>query len=226
MKGNATGRPAGWLGALASLVVASTTACSAPSTESVAATPSHTADHSPSAAPEPAATEALRPGGLEVGTRYVIESLGISVQPAEDGWFAVLPQGGDAALSREDVTVYILAPDTVLAPDGTQIPAPGDPQELLDAIDASAIVAVRSTEPFSANAVSGLSAEVTGSGGHVPLMTTGSRSYGLADGQFQLIVIEVDGRALVVSIERPDAPDIDAAWEVAGPLVESLDVAE
>ena len=28
-------------------------------------------------------------GGLEAGTRYVIESLGVSVQPDVDGWFAV-----------------------------------------------------------------------------------------------------------------------------------------
>jgi len=71
-----------------------------------------------------------------------------------------------------------------------------------------------------------VSAQVTGSGGHVELLTTGSRSYGLADGHFQLIAIELDGRALVVSIERSDEPDIEAAWEIAGPLVQSLDTAE
>lgn len=214
---------------LVCVVAIVTTACSAdsPSAAPVTSSPAHSHPASASVAPEPGATEALTPGGLEAGTRYVIESLGVSVQPGEDGWFAVLPQGGDAALSRGDVTVYFLAPDTVLAPDGTQVPAPADPQELLDAIDATAIVAVRSSEPFAANALSGLSAEVDAGGGSeaAPLMTTGSGSYGLLDGEYRWIVVNVAGRPIVVSIERPDAPDIDAAWEVAGPLVESLDVA-
>ena len=93
-------------------------------------------------------------------------------------------------------------------------------------MDATSIITVTASEHFTANALSGVSAQVTGSGGHVELLTTGSRSYGFAEGQFQLIAIELDGRALMVSIERSDEPDIEAAWEIAGPLVESLDTAE
>lgn len=187
-------------------------------------------------APEPTAsttvasegeTVALDPGGLEAGTRYVIESLGVSVQPDVDGWFAVMPQGGDAAISRGDVTVYFLSPRTVLAADGSRIPAPADPQALLDAIDASGIVQVVASEPFEANGISGLSAELDASGGteDLTLLTTGTKEYGLTDGATQWIVVERDGRAVVVSLERPDEPDIAAAWEIAGPLVESLEAA-
>ncbi len=172
-------------------------------------------------------TVALDPGRLDGGTRYVIESLGVSIQPDVDGWFAVMPQGGDAAISRGDVTVYFLSPSTVLAADGTRIPAPADPQALLDAIGASGIVQVVASEPFEAHGISGLSAELDASGGtpDLTLLTTGSGEYGLIDGETQWIVIERDGRPLVVSLERPDGPDIAAAWEIAGPLVESLDAA-
>jgi hypothetical protein len=229
VKRDATSWPPRW-GGLVSLILISTTNCSAASPEggsveasAVAASPSSAAT---TASPDPGGMQELDPGGLEAGTRYVMESLGVSVQPDVDGWFAVLPQGGDVAMSREDVTVYFLAPDTVLDPDGSQLAAPADPRALVDAMDATSIITVTASEPFTANALSGLSAEVNGSGGHVELLTTGSRSYGLADGQFQLIAIELDGRAVLVSIERSDEPDIEAAWEIAGPLVESLDVAE
>ena len=75
------------------------------------------------ASPGPGETQELDPGGLEAGTRYVIDSLGVSVQPDVDGWFAVLPQGGPVALTREDVTVYFLVHQTVLDPDGTEVAA-------------------------------------------------------------------------------------------------------
>jgi hypothetical protein len=225
VKCDATSWPPTW-GGLISLILISLTSCSATSSGGGSVEASSSAAARTAASPGPGGTQQLDPGGLEAGTRYVIDSLGVSVQPDVDGWFAVLPQGGDAAMSREDVTVYFLLPDTVLDPDGMQVAAPADPQALVDAMDATSIITVTASEPFTANAISGLSAEVTGSGGHVSLLTTGSRSYGLADGQFQLIAIELDGQALVVSIERSDEPDIEAAWEIAGPLVESLDVAE
>jgi hypothetical protein len=197
---------------------------------SSAAPPPETAPAPPTASATAASggeTVALEPGGLEVGTRYVIESLGVSIQPDVDGWFAVMPQGGDAAISRGDVTVYFLNPSTVLAPDGTRIPAPADPQALLDAIDASGIVQVVTSEPFDAHGISGLSAELDASGGSedLTLLTTGTGEYGLIDGETQWIVLERDGSVVVVSLERPDEPDIAAAWEIAGPLVKSLDAA-
>ena len=48
---------------------------------------------------------------------------------------------------------------------------------------------------------------------------------GLVNGKGQWIVLEIEGRPIVLSIERPDAPDVDAAGEIAGPLVESLQAA-
>ena len=224
-------RSATW-GGFISLILISTTSCSAANPEGGSVEAPSAAGASPEAAastatsPGAGGTQELDPGGLEAGTRYVIESLGVSVQPEVDGWFAVLPQGGDVALTREDVTVYFLVPQTVLDPDGMQVAAPAAPQAFVDAVDATSIITVTASEPFTASALSGVSAEVTGSGGHVELLTTGSRSYGLAEGQFQLIAIELDGRSLVVSIERSDEPDIEAAWEIAGPLIKWLDVAE
>ena len=225
-----TSRPIPWhlsLGGLAATLLACVTGCTA-----TVPSPDPTVDATTTIASVESTvgeggTQVLDPGGLEAGTRYVIESLGVSIQPDVDGWFAVMPQGGDAALSREDVTVYFLAPDTVLAPGGARANAPADPQELLDAVDASGIVNVVTTQPFESNGISGLSAELDASGGSrdLVLLTTTSGDYGLVDGQFQWVVIERDGAPVVVSVERADAPDIDAAWEIAGPLVESLDAA-
>jgi hypothetical protein len=167
----------------------------------------------------------LEPGGLQAGTRYTLGDLGLSVQPDADGWFAVLPSGGDFAISRDDVTVYVYLPETILDPDGNQIPVPDDPQAILDAADATDIVDVASSEPFEAGGVTGLSAELEASGGSeaAPLLTTGSGSLGLPDGRSQWIVLEADGRPVIISLERASAPDVAATWEVAGPLIESLE---
>ena len=217
------------IGALAPLLMVSAIGCSTADAPPESQTQSEQAGSVPATTVESAdaGTQELDAGGLEAGTRYVIARLGISIRPDVDGWFAVLPQGGDAGLAREGVTVYLLAPDTVLAPDGTQIPAPVDPQSLVDAVDATAIVDIVASEPFEANGISGISAELEASGGSAaaPLLTTGSGEWGLVDGEFQWIVIEVDGRPIVLSVEQPDDPDIDAAWAIAGPLVESLEPA-
>ena len=218
------------IGALAPLLMVSAIGCSTAVSPLESQTQPEPAASVPATAVESAGsggTQELDAGGLEAGTRYVIENLGISIRPDVAGWFAVLPQGGDAGLAREGVTVYLLAPDTILAPDGTQIPAPVDPQALVDAVDATAIVDISASEPFEANGISGISAELEASGGSAaaPLLTTGSGEWGLADGEFQWIVIEIDGRPIVISVEQPDDPDIDAAWAIAGLLVESLEPA-
>jgi hypothetical protein len=218
------------IGALAPLLMLSAIGCSTADPPLESQAQSQPAGSVPATAVESAGdggTQELDAGGLEAGTRYVIESLGISIRPDVDGWFALLPQGGDAGLAREGVSVYILAPNTVLAPDGTQTPAPADPQSLVDAVDATAIVDILGSEAFEANGISGISAELEASGGSAaaPLLTTGSGEWGLVDGEFQWIVIEVDGRPIVLSVEQPDDPDIDAAWAIAGPLVESLEPA-
>jgi hypothetical protein len=171
-----------------------------------------------------AATAVLEPGGLQAGTRYTLGDLGLSLQPDADGWFAVLPSGGDMAISRDDVTVYVYLPETILDADGNQVPVPDDPQAVLDAADATDIVDVASSEPFEPGGAIGLSAELEAAGGSegAPLLTTGSGSLGLPDGRTQWIVLEAGGRPVIFSLERASAPDVAATWEVAGQLVESL----
>jgi hypothetical protein len=174
-------------------------------------------------------TQPLKPGSLAAGTRYVFEGFGLSLQPDVEGWLAIMPAGGDARIGRGGVTVYFMAPTSILAPEGgPPVAAPSDPSALLDAIHATPIVTVVDREPFEADGLTGLSATLSASGGSAekPLLTTKSGEYGLINGKGQWIVLEIDGRPIVLSIERPDAPDIDAAWEIAGPLVESLQAAE
>jgi hypothetical protein len=173
-------------------------------------------------------TQPLKPGSLAAGTRYVFESFGLSLQPDVDGWLAILPAGGDARIGREGVTVYFMAPTSILAPEGgPPVEAPSDPAALFDAIHATPIVTVVDSKPFEADGLTGLSATLSASGGSAekPLLTTKSGEYGLVNGKGQWIVLEIDGRPIVLSIERVDAPDIGAAWEIAGPLVESLQAA-
>ena len=175
-----------------------------------------------------AGTQPLKPGSLAAGTRYVFESFGLSLQPDVDGWLAIMPAGGDARIGREGVTVYFMAPMTIIAPEGgPPVVAPSDPAALLDAVDATPIVAVVDSKPFEADGLTGLSAILSASRGsaETPLLTTKSGEYGLVNGKGQWIVLEIEGRPIVLSIERPDAPDVDAAWEIAGPLVESLQAA-
>jgi hypothetical protein len=174
-------------------------------------------------------TQPLKPGSLVAGTRYVVGDLGLSVAADVDGWLAIMPAGGDARIGRGGVTVYFMAPTTILAPKGgPPVAAPSDPPALLDAVHATPIVTVVDREPFEADGLTGVSATLSASGGsaETPLLTTKSGEYGLVNGRGQWIVLEIGGRPIVVSIERPDAPDIDAAWEIAGPLVESLQASE
>jgi hypothetical protein len=168
---------------------------------------------------------ALEPGGLEPGVRHVVEELGISFQP-DEGWFAVVSAAGDIALSKGDVTVYVLLPQTIQVEGGPPAPAPAEPRQLLDAIDATPIVEVLSSVPFEAGGLTGVSAELLAAGGSAanPLLTSAAGEYGLLDGEVQWILVAVDGRTVVLSIERAE-PDIDQAWTVAGPLVESIEAA-
>lgn len=211
------------LGVLATVLAACSAAQSsdAPSEEPE---PSAAAS-SPAASTAPqSAVVPLEPGGLDAGTRYALGDLGISLQPDVEGWFAVMPNGGDLGFSREGVTVYVYLPDTILAPDGTQIPVPSDPQALIDAAHATTIADVVATEEFAVGGINALSAELEASGGSesAPLLTTGSGSLGLPDGRSQWIVFELEGRPVIFSLERASSPDVDAAWEVAGPLIDSL----
>lgn len=170
-------------------------------------------------------TMPLKAGSLVAGTRYVVESLGLSLEPDVDGWLAIPSPGGDARIGRGGVTVYFMAPTTILAPNGgPPVAAPSDPAALLAAVHATPIVTVIDSEPFEADGLTGLSATLSASGGsgEMPLLTTKSGEYGLVNGKGQWIVLKIDGKPIVLSIERADAPDIEAAWKIAGPLVESL----
>jgi len=191
-------------------------------------TPGASADASASAGQsEVAGVQPIAPGRLEAGVRYTIATLGLSVQPDVDGWLALLPAGGDVAIGREGVTISLLKPDTVLAPDRTQVAAPSEPETFLDAVHASPVVEVVAVELFEAPGVTGLSADLLASGGNAsaPLLTTPSGEWGLLDGPHQWVVVTTHAGLVVLAIERPAEPDIDAAWVVAGPLVESLELA-
>ena len=135
-----------------------------------------------------------------------------------------------AATSRSHATTspsYVYLPETILDADGNQVPVPDDPQAVLDAADATDIVDVASSEQFETGGVTGLSAALDAAGGSeaAPLLTTGSGSLGLPDGRTQWIVLEAGGRPVIISLERTSAPDVAAAWEIAGPSVESLQAA-
>ena len=79
--------------------------CAATAPSASAPRASSEASAAPSASVAGRRTVPLDPGGLEAGTRYVMADLGLSIRPDVDGWFAVLPQGGDVAFSMGDVTV-------------------------------------------------------------------------------------------------------------------------
>jgi hypothetical protein len=177
----------------------------------------------PTASP-PSEPQALEPGLLEPGVRYDVESLGLSFE-ADAEWFAVLPTGGDIALSREGVTLYFLHPQTMLQPDGLQGEVPEDLEEFADAIDATDITDVTATEPFEVEGLDAIQIDLEASGGSeaAPLLTTTTGASGLVDGEYRWIVVSTDDGPVVISVERADDPDIDETWEVAAPLLETLE---
>lgn len=206
------------LGACASVTATRTpepTVASAPSIE-----PTRSAQPTPRSSSEP---QAVVPGLLTPAVRYEVHSLGLSFE-ADAEWFAVLQAGGDLVLSREAVQVHFVRPLTVRQPDGRQAAAPPDVEELVAAMEATEEVRVTATEPFDANGLTGLQVDldVNAGGDWVHLVQVAGGEFGLVSGQFRWIVLSTDAGPIVISIERPDDPDIAETWEVAEPLLASL----
>ena len=180
--------------------------------------------------PSAGGTAALDPGVLE--RRHPLRH-----RRALASRSSLMPTGGSRSchraatqrLSREDVTVYFLAPATVLAPDGSAggSPAPTPGNSSTPSTPAP-IVDVLATEPFETNGSPGSARSSTRAGG-------GPRS-----------ALSHHGKRRIRADRRPDpmdrdrarwsaqswfpssvrtTPDIDAAWEVAGTLVDSLEAA-
>ena len=171
----------------------------------------------------PGEPQALVPGLLTPGVRYEVQSLGLSFE-ADAEWFAVLQAGGDLVLSREAVQVHFVRPLTVRQPDGRQAATPPSVEELVAAMEATEEVRLTAVEPFEANGLTGLQADlmVNPGGDWVHLLQVAGGEFGLVTGAFRWVVLSTDVGPIVISIERPDDPDIAETWEVASPLLASL----
>ena len=213
---------------LVAVVAMLTAACgnAAPSVSTDSATSDETSAAATSSAPaEATEVQMLEPGRLDAGGTYEIPERGLSFS-AEGDWLALLPSGGDVSLAGENgVSVYILRPETMLQADGSQAPLPEEPQAIADAVGALGITDVTAVTPFQSDSgVEGLQVDLEAQGGSEssPLVTTGTGAFGLADGPARWIIVPGDEGPVIFSIERADDPDIEASWEVAGPLLMSL----
>lgn len=218
------GRVAVFIALLVATITAGCGQQAATTTPSASAPPGSA---SPSAAAPASTTVPLAPGGLDAGTRYVIEEIGIAFTPDVDGWFAVVQQEGEGALTREDVTIWVSLPDTVLATDNvTRAPAPTDAEGFLDAIDATAALQITDRRPFESGGLTGVEALAVADGAceRNPLLQTPSGDFCLEDGTHPWFVLDLGDRVVLFSAER-SLPDVDATMEIAGPIIDSLEAA-
>lgn len=178
---------------------------------------------SASAAPSQPSVVDLAPGPLEPGVTYVLPDLeGLAVQMEEDGWLATLPNGGDVTITGGRTVVYVLRPNTVIAPDQSgQIPWPTEIAEAKAAIESARGVSIASAEPIT---VAGIETElllmsVRNASEAAPLLTTGSGEFGLEDGDFA-VLLPIGDRVIVLGLDSDG--NTDRALDEGGVLLESL----
>jgi hypothetical protein len=215
------------VGAIAPLVLAACAGGATPSDSpsTIASAPDATASVVPSSSA--AVVVDLEPGPLEPGVTYVLPDFGgLAVRMPEDGWLATLPNGGDVTITGGRTVVYLLRPDTVIAPDQSgQIPWPGDAAAARAALDAARGVTIDRADPIT---VAGIDTEllhltITGASETAPLLTTGSGEFGLEPGDLAVLLPLAD-RVIVIGIGS--GGDAERALEEGRTLLEALLIAE
>lgn len=176
-----------------------------------------------SAAPSQPSIVDLAPGPLEPGVTYVLPDLdGLAVRMEDEGWLATLPNGGDVTITGGRTVVYVLRPNTVIAPDqSAQIPWPTDVEAAKAAIESARGVSIASAEPIT---VAGIDTElllmsVRNASEAAPLLTTGSGEFGLNEGDFA-VLLPIGGRVIVLGIDSDG--DTDRALAEGGAVLEGL----
>ena len=208
-----------------------------PGCASQATAPSATA--SPSEAPESAASDSPEPsieaggarpiksGTLEAGVRYVSEGLGLSVQPVDD-WYALPLEAGEFELTRERIAVWFTRPLSI-RPDGTaqsSVEPPTDAVAFVAAVESHPAVTVTNTEPFEVEGFTGLRVDIESDGmsaGTAMVTTQDGDAFGFPDGEGRLLLLTDDSGLVMISIEGGESRD--AAWSIAGPILEILESA-
>jgi hypothetical protein len=200
-------------------------------------TPTTSAVVSPTAGPQsPDATSsaaaagplALEGGDLAAGVVHYSDALGLSVQPTEDDWFALMAGDTDFELTRERIAVWFVQPASI-RPDGTAAStedAPTDPAAFADALEGHPAVSVVGTEPFSAGALDGLLVDFESSGmteGSAMLVTSDGAAFGVPDGEGRVVLLTTGAGLVMISIEG--GASRDAAWEIVEPLLITMDAA-
>jgi hypothetical protein len=178
---------------------------------------------SASTAPSQPSIVDLAPGPLEPGVTYLLPDLeGLAVRMEEDGWLATLPNGGDVTITGGRTVVYLLRPNTVIAPDqAAQIPWPTEVAEAKAALESARGVSIASAEPIT---VAGIETElllmsVRNASEAAPLLTTGSGEFGLEDGDFA-VLLPIGDRVIVVGLDSDG--NTDRALAEGSVLLESL----
>ena len=214
---------------VASLIPGCASEATAPST---AASPPEAAESAASDSPEPSieagGTRPMESGTLEAGVRYVSEGLGLSVQPVEDDWYALPLEAGEFELTRERIAVWFTRPLSI-RPDGTaqsSVEPPTDAVAFVAAVESHPAVTVTNTEPFEVEGFTGLLVDIESDGmsaGSAMLTTQDGDAFGFPDGEGRLLLLTDDSGLVMISVEGGESRD--AAWSIAGPILETLESA-
>jgi hypothetical protein len=171
---------------------------------------------------------ALEGGDLAAGVVHYSEALGVSVQPTEDDWFALMAGETDFELTRERIAVWFVRPASIRS-DGTAAStqeAPTDPAAFAEALDEHPAVSIAGTEPFGAGALDGLLVDIESSGmteASAALLTSDGAAFGFPDGEGRVVLVTTEAGLVMVSIEG--GASRDAAWEIVEPLLITMDAA-
>jgi hypothetical protein len=152
---------------------------------------------------------ALEGGDLAAGVVHYSEALGVSVQPTEDDWFALMAGDTDFELTRERIAVWFVRPASI-RPDGTAAStqdAPTDPAAFAEALD-GLLVDFESSGMTEASAM---------------LVTSDGAAFGFPDGEGRVVLVTTEAGLVMVSIEG--GASRDAAWEIVEPLLITMDAA-
>jgi hypothetical protein len=208
-----------------SLLAFALAACSA---SSPSASPSPAASVPEASAESPDATTAavvdLVPGRLDPGVTYVFPDFGgLAVRMDEEGWLAVLPNGGDVSITGGRTIAYFLRPDTVIAPDESgQIPWPTDVEGARAALESARGVTIESAEPITVGGVETelLTVSARNQSEAAPLFTTGSGEIGLANEENLVVLLPIEDEVIVIVFGGEG--DLERTRDEGGTLLDAL----
>jgi hypothetical protein len=187
------------------LIALVATGCGAPVTSASSPAGSSLPSESTSLPASAGGTADMTAGPLAAGVTYLFPGFdGLALTPAEDGWTAGLPNGGDAQISSTSASVYFMVPATIVSSDGTaRRDWPTDPAMATAQLEAVRGITIDRREPVRVAGVDTEILHITAGGlsAEAPMIQSGSGEWGFNDGPNDVILLPVGDRLLFITWE-------------------------